>query len=253
MTNDGGPWGKANAPAPAPPARSRLSLRLLLLAGVVGMVVALARAFPGAVSAPDDWASVGYKIGLVALVSAGVFRAGHGGFAQHLRHAAIWAAIIGVLALGFAYRDEFTGLWRHLKVAFSAGDPVATGAHELVIPQDDSGAFVLIGKVNGERVRFLVDTGATDTVLSPDDVRRLGVDPASLQYDHGAETANGLGYGASFVANRLEVGPVRVDNFRMTVNQAPMSHSLLGLTFLNRLESFEVRGRNLILRWRDGA
>ena len=37
------------------------------------------------------------------------------------------------------------------------------------------------------------------------------------------------------------------------MNQAPMSGSLLGLSFLNRLESFEVRQRRLILKWRDGA
>lgn len=252
MTNDGGPWGRANTTPPTAPPRRRFILWLLLLAALAGMVIALARAFPGAVRTRDDWASVAYLLGLVALVSAGVVRAGRGVVVQHLRHAAIWAAIVAVLALGFAYRQDFIGIWRHLRVAFSAGDPVATGAHELVIPQDESGAFVIIGKVNGERVRFLVDTGATDTVLSPDDVRRLGVDPATLRYDHGAETANGLGYGASYVANRLEVGPIRLDDFRMTVNRSPMSESLLGLTFLNRLESFEVRGRNLILKWRDG-
>src|SRR5206468_129815 len=83
---------------------------------------------------------------------------------------------------------------------------------------------VLIGKVNGQRVRFIVDTGATDVVLSPDDARRLGLDVGKLAYIHGAETANGVGYGAEYVADSLEVGPIAMTGVKMTVNQAPMSN-----------------------------
>jgi aspartyl protease family protein len=251
MSNERGPWG-SEAPQP-PPARSRRGLWLVLFAALGGIVVALARAFPEAVRTRDDWADVAYGVGVVILVSAGVFRIGRGVFAQHLRHAAIWVAIVAVLALGFAYREELAGVPQHLRLAFSAGDPVTTGDHELVIPQDERGAFVVVGKVNGQRVRFMVDTGASDTVLSPDDARRLGVAVDSLRYDDIAETANGVGHGAPYAARSLQVGPIALDNFAMTINQAPMSSSLLGLSFLNHLESFEIRGRKLILKWRDGA
>ena len=111
--------------------------------------------------------------------------------------------------------------------------------------------FELVGKVNGQRVRFLVDTGATDTVLSPDDARRIGIDVDQLHFVQAAETANGKGYGAAYAAKRLEVGPIAFDNFALVVNRAPMSSSLLGLSFLNRLESFQVRDGQLVLRWRE--
>jgi len=158
---------------------------------------------------------------------------------------------VAVLALVVAYREEFAGVPQRLRLAFSMGDPVATGDHELVVPQDDQGAFVIVARVNGQRVRFIVDTGATDTVLSPADARRLGVPVDQLVYDGEAETANGVGHAAAYTAQTLEVGAIRFDQFRMAVNQAPMSSSLLGMSFLNRLESFEVRGRKLILKWRD--
>lgn len=201
----------------------------------------------------DAWADVAYRVGVVILISAVIFRAGRGALSQSLRHAAIWVAIVAVLALGFAYREELAGVPQHLRLAFSAGDPVTTGDHELVIPQDDQGAFVVVGKINGQRVRFMVDTGASDTVLSPDDARRLGVAVDRLRYDDIAETANGIGHGAPYVAQSLEVGPIALEKFPMTINQAPMSSSLLGLSFLNHLESFEIRGRKLILKWRDAA
>ncbi len=259
MADEGGPWGR-ETPAPPPGARppfrlsfrhGRLGLWLLFFAGVGALVFALNRAFPEAVRTRDDWSRVVYGMGLVALVSAGLFRSGRGALTQHLRHAAIWVGVAAVLVLGFAYREELAGVGQHVRLAFSGGDPVTTGDHQLVIPQDDQGAFMVIGKVNGQRVRFMVDTGASDTVLSPDDARRLGVDTANLRYLEEAETANGKGYAAPFAARTLEVGPVRLDDFRMTINRAPMSSSLLGLSFLNRLTSFEIRGRKLILTWRN--
>jgi aspartyl protease family protein len=255
MTEDGGPWGREpQEPAPPPrPAAGRLGLWLCLWAALGGFVLALARAFPEAVRTPGDWASVAYSAGLVVLVSAGIFRAGRIAGPRHLRYAAIWAAIIAALALGFAYRSELSGVGRRLQLAFSVGDPVVVGEHELAIPQNEDGTFVVVAKVNGQRVRFMVDTGASETVLGPDDARRIGVDMAGLRYGFEAETANGTGYGAPFVADRFEVGPIALSGFGVIVNRAPMSASLLGMSFLRRLDSYRVEGGQLILRWRDGA
>lgn len=247
MSDETGPWGRDAPPPARAPRRKRLWV--LLIVGLAALVLALARAFPEAVRSRADWADVAYFAGLVVLVSAGVLRAGRGRLPERLKHAAVWLAIVAALALGYAYRDELGGVPQHLRLAFSAGEPVATGDHELVIPQDDAGGFVVVGRVNGQRVRFLVDTGSTDTVLSLDDARRLGIDPAGLRFDEEAETANGKGYGAAYRARRLEVGPIVLDDFKMSVNQAPMASSLLGLSFLRQLDSFEVRGRSLILRW----
>jgi aspartyl protease family protein len=214
------------------------------------LVLALNHAFPEAIRGGDDWARVAYAAGLVVLIGTGVFRSGRFFRPQHLKYAALWAAIIAVLALGFAYRGELGGVLQHLKLAFSAGDPVVTGERELVVPQGEDGGYALVGLVNGQRVRFVVDTGASDTVLSPDDARRIGVDMGKLRYVVESETANGKGYGAPYVADSLAVGPLALANFKLTVNQAPMSTSLLGMSFLSQLESFHFGNGKLVLRWR---
>ncbi len=126
---------------------------------------------------------------------------------------------------------------------------MAVGAHELVVSQDAEGGFQVVGQVNGQPVRFMIDTGATETVLAPQDARRLGVDLSGLTFDRQSETANGLGLGAPYQARTLEIGPIRLTDFKMEINKAPMSSSLLGLSFLNRLDSFEVKGRKLYLKW----
>ena len=247
----GGPWRSPPPPRRGPP--RRLGLWLVFILGLVALLAGLARAFPESLRTSDDWARVVYLMGLVLLVTAGLFRSGRIVRPEHLRYAAIWAAIVGLLALGFAYRDELSEAPQRLRLAFSAGDPVATKPGELVIPRDESGHYVVVARVNGQRVRFLVDTGATDTVLSPDDAQRIGLPLADLRYLRAVETANGEGYAAPFVADRFEVGPIVLSDFAVAVNQAPMSISLLGMSFLSRLDSFHFEGRNLVLRWREGG
>lgn len=264
MNDREGPWGREEPeaprsgwkppkpPAPGKPARERrVLLWLAVLLGLALLTAGLVQAFPEATRTPQDWAGVAYALALLAFLSTRLLNRGGPPLGRSVRHAAIWVAILGGLALVVAFRDEIASVPQRLRLAFSDGAPVATGHHELTIPQDpDAGGFVVVGAVNGQRVSFIVDTGATDTVLAPDDARRIGLDFAALKFDGQAETANGVGRGAPFVG-KLQIGPIVRDNFRMAVNQAPMSRSLLGLSFLNGLESYEVRGRTLILRWKD--
>ena len=257
MSNEGGPWGRV-APKPSPqparpPARGRLLLWLALAAAVGGIVVALTLLFPEAMRTGDDWAQVGYGAAILLLVASGLTRLRREALPQHLRHTGIWLGVFAVCALAAAYREELSGVPRRLQMAFSPGAAVATGHHELVIPQNDEGSFVVVGLVNGQRVRFIVDTGATETVLAPADARRLGVPVDQLRYDSLSETANGTGRGAAYTADRLQVGAIAFDDFRMSINRTDMSASLLGMSFLSRLESFEFRGRRLFLKWRAPA
>ena len=132
MSNESGPWGRTppeadpgRGPSERPPRRSRTVLWALFIAGLVGIVLALARAFPGSLETGEDWAYLTTRLGLVVLVAAGLFRVGRGALAQHLRYAAIWAAIFAVLALGVAYGDELAGVGQRVRLAFSGGHPVA--------------------------------------------------------------------------------------------------------------------------------
>jgi len=259
MASEEGPWGsRAPEPPPRPPLslpawrmRGRLLPWLLFLAALAALIVALLLAYPEAMRSPQDWSGVAYYALFLVLLAAGAFRARQGRFGGQLKAAVIWLAIGGTAALIYAYREELAGVPERLRLAFSTERPVAVGQHELVIPQDEQGAFAVIGKVNGQKVRFIIDTGSSETVLAPADARRLGVDLGKLRYIEAAETANGKGYGAPYLASRLEVGPIGLENVRMVINQAPMTSSLLGLDFLDRLDSFQIKGRSLYLKWGD--
>jgi aspartyl protease family protein len=245
-----GPWD-FDEPPPTRRAGGRLWLWLMVFAGLGGILAALFRTFPDAIQTRNDWLDLAWGLSFLVLLTAAVVRMGRGGVARHLGYAAVWTVLVAALALGYAYRNELARAPQKVELAFGVGIPIATAEHEVVVPQDARGAFVLNAKVNGEPVLFIVDTGATDTVLSPAAAERLGVDLKQADFRESAETANGMGYGAAFTANRLDVGPIAFANFPMIINKAPMTASLLGLSFLNRLESFEIRDRKLILKWRE--
>ena len=111
-----------------------------------------------------------------------------------------------------------------------------------------SGHFSVTATVNGRPVDFLIDTGASDIVLSPADARRIGYDPARLSFTRQYYTANGIGRGAPVRLDSFASGPIAYDGLAASVNEAPMSESLLGMTFLRRLDSYEVRRDVMILR-----
>lgn len=256
---DPGPWG-APRPEPepeperAPPVSWRRGLAWLAVVALGLLLLAfLFRAAPWGPREPRDWAYVGMWSLALLLFSGGILRTRRGDLLKIAAQTAIWVAVLGVLATGYLYRAELAQAPQRLRMALNVGGPVTTGARELRVAQSEGGAYMIVGQVNGQRVLFLVDTGATDTVLSPADAQRVGVNMAALRYDQTAETANGLGYGATWTADRLAVGDVRLSAFPMVINKAPMGGSLLGMSFLNKLDSFEFRDRTLILRWREGG
>ncbi len=124
----------------------------------------------------------------------------------------------------------------------------ATG-DEMIVPAGPNGHFMVDAVVDGVEIRFLVDTGATSVVLTADDAERLGYRLDGLEYSERFQTANGEILGAPLVLPDLRIGDLEIEDVRSSVIRAPLSTSLLGMTFLSRLESFEVRDEELILRW----
>ena len=131
--------------------------------------------------------------------------------------------------------------------ALSPTQGVAHDDGTLSFDAGPDGHFRIQARVNGGRVTFMVDTGATDIVLAPDDARRIGFDPATLVFDQLAETANGTVGGAAVRLDSLVVGSIEMNRLPATVNGADMSESLLGMEFLNRLHGWRVENGVLTL------
>jgi aspartyl protease family protein len=206
----------------------------------------LAVFFPGRLSRPQDQAELALSVLFMAAVSATVFSRVR--LSQALRSIAVWCAIIAVLLIGYSFRGEVAGLAARLRAEIVPSYPVASASGETMIAREADGGFYVTGKVDGHAVRFLVDTGSSDIVLSPADAARLGIDTASLSFTKPVETANGVGLGAPYTAATLAIGSIKLTDVTMSVNKAPMSSSLLGMAFFNRLQSFRFEGPHLYLK-----
>ena len=144
-----------------------------------------------------------------------------------------------------------------------AGDPSDTRAHapsprtsatatsygdEVRIARATDGHFWVDGDVSGVSLPFLVDTGASSVVLSPSDAERLGLYLTSDDFTLTYSTANGDVRAAPVLLPSLRIGSIEVTNVQATVNGAPLRQSLLGMSFLSRLDGFEYKGNDLVMR-----
>ena len=119
---------------------------------------------------------------------------------------------------------------------------------EVVLLADSRGHYWLDAEVDRTQIRFLIDTGASQTVLSYDDARRVGVDVDRINYDAPVLTGAGQASFASTTLPYIEAGHLRVDHMRALVApQDALPQSVLGVNFLRRLRSYSVESGKMTL------
>jgi aspartyl protease family protein len=228
---------------------------LLYLIGAVGvalMVFGLVQRFPGALEQQGNLPLLASMLGWLALIGAGgvaMFRARP---RKAIFQMGFWVAIILLLVLGYSFQPEFSSMITSVKArltgALVPGQAQQQPDGSLVFARANDGHFHVEALVDGTRIDFLVDTGASGIVLSPADAQRLGYDPKQLDYDVWTSTANGNGRAARVTLGTIEIGQSRHVDMPALVNQAEMGGSLLGMKFLDSLAGFTVEGDKLVLR-----
>jgi aspartyl protease family protein len=123
----------------------------------------------------------------------------------------------------------------------------ATPTAPASIAKSRDGHFWAEANVDGKAVRFLVDTGATIVSLTAEDARRLGVDVAHLDYSYDVITADGRTKAASIKLASVSIAGAKIANVDALVVQKGLQTSLLGMSYLGRLQRFEATPTSLIL------
>lgn len=133
------------------------------------------------------------------------------------------------------------------KVATPAARSSATG-RTVSIRSDRRGHFAVEGRVDGRRLNFMVDTGASVIALTASDAARLGLHPARNAFTAPVQTANGTVLAARTTLDRVEIDDISVrDVAALIMPDAALSENLLGLSFLSRLRRFEYGSGKLVL------
>ncbi len=213
--------------------------------GAIALVLALNGRFPGALEEQGGLPRLLYLLSWLVLAGSGVVLAVRREPLKQLRNAAIWLGLGLALVIGYSFKDE---LGSRLLGELVPQRGVANPDGSVTFRAGVDGHFHVEALIDGTRLLLLVDTGASQLVLSPADARRLGLDLAGLDFRHVSETANGPVSGAPVTLREVAVGNVRLADVAASVNGADMSESLLGMTFLSRLSGFEVSGDRLTLK-----
>lgn len=169
------------------------------------------------------------------------------------RNIAIWLLVAVVLAAGYQYRFELNDIASRVGAGFMDGTPVALGPDEngrvrMLVDRDASGHFFVRAEINGATIRALLDTGASNTLLTIEAAEAAGIDTENLDYNVPVSTANGTTFVASARINELKIGEISRGNQRVYVAKPEsLRETLIGMSFINTLSSFELRGNRVIL------
>ncbi|MCP4818902.1 MAG: TIGR02281 family clan AA aspartic protease [Shimia sp.] len=190
--------------------------------------------------AGDDFGQLAYLVALLLFVGYWVFGSYRQRVSKSIQQLAIW----GLIFLGAILA---VGLWEDIRSTVQPVQTVMQDENRIELPRAADGHFHATLMINGQSVKFIVDTGASDMVLSKQDATRAGLDPDTLPYFGRAMTANGEVKTARVRLDEVRFGSFSDRNVAASVNGGEMKGSLLGMSYLNRFEQITIAGNKLIL------
>lgn len=229
-------------------------LGLIIL--VVSALILILRQDGGTIAGMEqgDFASIMTGVALLIFIGGGTLLSYRGQGAKAIKDISIWLALMLVLVTVYSFRFEFETVARRVLGELmpgiaNTGYQNSNGETVVEIPRRTNGHFVTRVRINGAPVEMMVDTGASSVVLTPQDAERAGIDTSKLNYSIPVSTANGRAMVALVQLRAISIGDIGASNVRAHIaGPGALSQSLLGMSFLSRLRSYEVRNGVLILR-----
>ncbi len=229
--------------------RSRL-FSLLLLGLLIGILIIFARSGTGTVGplSTNDFGALVYKIALLVFLGGVVLTMFRERFTQAITAALLWVVVGLVLVVAYSYRFELHAVADRVMVVLVPGHVVSHG-RTVEVGRTSSGDFDVAAQINGAHVAMVLDTGASSVVLTRDDAKAAGLPLEVLEYTVPIDTANGRARAAPVTLDRIAIGGLEERSVEALVAQpGQLKTSLLGMSFLNRLQSWEVSGDRLVLK-----
>ena len=188
------------------------------------------------------------KIALVVFAGGLVLTLFRERLSQALEALLFWAVIGLLLVVGYSYRFELRDVGDRVIAELMPGHVAGRGRNVEVV-RGRGGDFAVAAHINGAKVPMVLDTGASSVVLTQEAAKAAGLPIEVLNYTVNVDTANGRTQAAPVTLDRLAVGGLIERAVpALVVQPGQLKNNLLGMTFLNRLESWEVRGDRLRMR-----
>jgi aspartyl protease family protein len=195
-----------------------------------------------------DAASLALKIVVLAFAAGLVLVVFRERLSKALEAALFWTVVGLLLVVGYSYRLELRDVGDRVLAELMPGHVAGRGRSAQVV-RGNSGDFGVAAHINGAKIAMVLDTGASSVVLTQEAAKAAGLPIEVLNYSVNVDTANGHTRAAPVTLDRLAIGSLTERAVPALVAQpGQLKTNLLGMTFLNRLESWEVRGDKLLMR-----
>ncbi|WP_457648791.1 retropepsin-like aspartic protease family protein [Profundibacter sp.] len=189
----------------------------------------------------DNLARLIYLVLLGSVIAGYFFAQNRNNLGKTAQQAAVWGLIfVGAVAV--------IGLWGDIRNSVIPSQSYIEGQATVIVPRANDGHYYVTLDIDNTPVRFVIDTGASDVVLTQDDARKIGIDVDNLFFGGIANTANGEVRTARVKLHNVRLGEITDLVVPASVNAGEMDTSLLGMSYLQRYNKIELGGGKMVLR-----
>ena len=165
------------------------------------------------------------------------------------KYAFIWIGLGLILLTGYGFRHELSEVKSRLTSVLYPTEGTKTKSGEVHFNEASDGHFYVTAMVDGVRVRFMVDTGASRVVISPKDAKRLGIESEGLSFNSQVSTANGSVWSANIKLDTILVEGYALHDIPASVSRDDLDVSLMGMSYLGKLIGYKVDQGGLTLQY----
>ena len=195
-----------------------------------------------------DFASLLVNVAWLVLIAGVLIALFRDRLTKALEAAVLWIVIALLLMLGYTYRFQLRDIADQVMAELVPGR-IADSGRTVALARAQSSDFQITTDVNGHSIPMILDTGASSVVLTNEAAKAVGLPVEVIKYTVNIATANGHTKAAEVTLDRVAVGSIVERSVPALIAQpGQLKTSLLGMSFLNRLQSWEVRGDRLVLR-----
>ena len=199
----------------------------------------------------EQFSRLAYGGALAFVLTGSLMWRYQGRLAEAVSDFLFWMSLLAVLVTVYSYRIELVLLGNRVIGQLMPGATVEGKGGEVVVTRRIDGNFVVRATANGVALPFVFDTGASSVVVRAEDAAKIGVVVHDPDYSIPISTANGSAMAADAAIDRLAVGHIILRHVPALVTKAGvLRENLLGMSFLEKLESYTVSGDRLIFKGR---
>jgi aspartyl protease family protein len=162
----------------------------------------------------------------------------------------LWLMIFVMLIIGYAFRFELESFKKRILAVIIPSYSWTNEQGELVIARNQDGHFYLDATTtDNHKIKFLIDTGATDIAITKNDAIKLGFNLSNLKYTKQYNTANGTSFAAPVRIKQLTIGKKTFYNLEAHISSGGLDISLLGMSLIGEFKNFKITNDLLIMHY----